>query len=290
MENITAISVCISYGLAFAMIWLGNVFLGRSRQLALVPPALPLGKVSVWVYKPFDLFGLVAIAGVFFMMMMLGFLAERLEPKPVVEKELAVSVETLVFSIGFQIFVAGAAIAIVARRVNLVHWLGLRWKQWPLVIAIAPVTVLLMWTFFAGMQAAGLMELLEKLGVKKVQDTVVIFQEEKDMVVVGLMAFAAMIVAPICEEIVFRGYLYPVAKKFAGPWLAAIASALIFSAAHGSMSALLPLFVFGVVLVALYEFTGSIWAPMAVHCLFNSATVAIQMLVRFGYIPDGVVQ
>jgi membrane protease YdiL (CAAX protease family) len=52
------------------------------------------------------------------------------------------------------------------------------------------------------------------------------------------------------------------------------------------MAALLPLFVFGLVLVALYEFTGSIWAPVAVHFLFNAATVVVQMLLRFADLPQ----
>ncbi|MEP2777174.1 MAG: type II CAAX endopeptidase family protein [Luteolibacter sp.] len=284
MENITAISVCLSYGLAVLLIWMGHMFSGRMSRGALVPPALPGGKVPVWFYRPLDLLGTAGIAGVFFLMAMLGAMAAEPQGQP------AVSVEGVVVSIGFQLFVAAVAFAIVFTRVNPIRWLGLAWKQWPLVIAIAPVTVIAMWAIFAGLYAVGWMDFLERLGVEQVQDTVVIFQKEKDMAVVILMAVAATIVAPICEEVVFRGYLYPVAKKFAGPWVAGIATALIFSAAHGSMSALLPLFVFGMVLVAIYEFTGSIWAPMAVHCLFNSATVLIQMLVRFGYIPDNAVQ
>jgi len=123
---------------------------------------------------------------------------------------------------------------------------------------------------------------MDRLGVDKVQDTVTLFQEEKNVAVLVLMAIAAAVVAPVCEEIVFRGYLYPVAKKFSGPWVAALGTALIFSAAHGSLAALLPLFVFGLVLVALYEFTGSIWASMAVHFLFNSATVGTQLYARYG--------
>jgi membrane protease YdiL (CAAX protease family) len=126
---------------------------------------------------------------------------------------------------------------------------------------------------------------MDRLGVEKVQQTVTIFQEEKDIVVLVLMAIAAALVAPVCEEIVFRGYLYPVAKKFSGPWVAALCTALIFSAAHGSFSALLPLFAFGLLLVALYEFTGSLWAPMAVHFLFNGATVAVQLYARYAEIP-----
>lgn len=291
MENITAISVCLSYGLAFAMMFFGYAFSSaRRRQGAALPPSLPLGKVAIWLYRPADVLGLVGISGVFFCLVMLGALlgggdgAEGVEGVVELPK---VSAADVGVSIGFQVFVAAVALMITASRVGPIRWLGLGWKKWPLVFAIAPLTVLLMWAFFAGLYAVGWADLLERLGVEQVQDTVLIFQQEKDMVVVVLMAVAAMIVAPVCEEIVFRGYLYPVAKKFAGPWVAGIATALIFSAAHGSVSALLPLFVFGMVLVALYEFTGSIWAPMSVHFLFNSATVLIQMLVRYGYIPDG---
>lgn len=291
METITAISVSLSYGFACIMIWLGHVFTGGKRQLGMAPPPLMAGKVQVWFYRPLDLLGFVGISGVFFLMMMMAFIFERLGlMPPQTEEPQKIMPGDVMFSIGYQIFIAGVAVAIVVSRVNPISWLGLSWKQWPLVIAIAPVTVVMMWAIFAGLQAVGWMDLLERLGVEQVQDTVVIFQEEKDMAVLVLMAIAAMIVAPVCEEVVFRGYLYPVAKKYAGPWVAGIATALIFSAVHGSMSALLPLFIFGMVLVLLYELTGSIWAPMAVHCLFNSATVVIQMLARFGYIPDVAMQ
>jgi membrane protease YdiL (CAAX protease family) len=122
--------------------------------------------------------------------------------------------------------------------------------------------------------------------VKQVQETVELFQNTTDISVLVLMAFTAVIVAPICEEMVFRGYIYPALSKFTGPWIGWIISALVFSAAHGSMSALVPLFIFGLALVLLYEWTGSIWAPIAVHLLFNGATVAVQLLDRFGYIPE----
>jgi membrane protease YdiL (CAAX protease family) len=143
-----------------------------------------------------------------------------------------------------------------------------------------------MWLIFFGLYAVGYQALIESLGVEMVQDTVDLFQKTKDMDVLILVAFTAVIVAPICEEVVFRGYIYPALKRFSGPWVGALVTALFFSAAHGSLAALLPLFIFGLVLVFLYEWTGSIWAPIAAHLLFNGATVALQMLIRFGYIPE----
>ena len=138
---------------------------------------------------------------------------------------------------------------------------------------------------FGGLQRSGFMEWIESLGVETVQDTVKLLQESSDPLILGLMAFAAVVAAPLCEEIVFRGYFYPVAKKFAGPWAAGICSALVFAAAHGNLAALLPLFIFGCLLVFIYEKTGSLWAPIAVHFCFNGATVIIQMAARYYNLP-----
>ena len=276
MGNITLLSVNAAYGLA-VLLFVFMLVLKRSAELARMPgapPDIPVGNVQVWPYRNMDLIALAAIVAVFYLLAISNSVAVEADTGPVI------TAEGVLFSIGFQIFTAVIVMAVVLTRVNPVKWLGLAWKRWPLVFAIAPVTVLSMWALFAGLQLAGYMDLMDRLGVEKVQETVTIFQKEKDVMVILLMAFAAGIVAPVCEEIVFRGYLYPVAKKFAGPWMAGLCSALVFSAAHGSMTALLPLFVFGLVLVALYEFTGSIWAPMAVHFLFNGATVVVQLLPR----------
>lgn len=281
MENIILLSVHATYGLALVL------FLGMAGWRLYAagakgtggPPELPVGKVAVWFYRPLDLLGIALLGGVFYLLSVGNALAsEDKNPPPMDVARVAVTIM-------FLFFMAGMAVAIVSRRMGPVQWLGLRWREWPWVLLIAPGTVVGMWVIFAGLQGLGYMELMEKLGVAKMQETVELFQEGNDTGVLVMMGFAAVIVAPLCEEVIFRGYLYPAAKRFAGPWVAAVCTALIFSAAHGNMAALLPLFVFGLVLVALYEFTGSIWAPVAAHFLFNAATVAIQMLVRIYDLP-----
>lgn len=281
MENVTAISVNVAYGLA-VFLFFGVLVWRRAQRVpwADSPPELPVGKVPVWIYRDADLLGIGGIAGLFYLMA-IGNATMGATDEPV-----KISAGALLFNIGLQFFLAGMATIIVLARIRPARWLGLKWKQWPWILLIAPATVVSMWAVFALLYSTGYMELLESLGLEKVQDTVAVFQQEEDVVILILMAFTAAIVAPVCEEIVFRGYLYPVAKRFTGPWVSGVCTALVFSAAHGNMAALLPLFVFGMVLAALYEFTGSIWAPIAVHFLFNSATVAIQMLVRFGVVPD----
>jgi membrane protease YdiL (CAAX protease family) len=243
------------------------------------PPPLPqVGKVATWFYRPFDLLGL---GFVFVMFFSLAVASARSTGK----EDLVLDPAGLLTSIAFQFITAGIVTFFVIGRIRPVDWLGLRWPSWPWVFLIAPAAVFSMWMMIGGLQVAGLMNWIESLGVETVQDTVKLLQDSNDPLILGLMAFAAVVAAPLCEEIVFRGYLYPVAKKFAGPWAAALCSALVFGAAHGSLAALLPLLVFGVLLVFLYEKTGSIWAPVAVHCCFNGATVITQIVARYYNLP-----
>lgn len=243
-----------------------------------VPPDLPAGKVPVWFYQPIDLVG----AAVVFMVFSGLFLMSAGTPQDRVAR---LDPATLLVNIGFQFVIAGIVTILATRRVAVVSWLGLRWPSWHWVILIAPGAVVFMWMVFGGLQWSGYVKWMESLGVETVQDTVKLLQKSDDPRILGLMAFAAVVAAPICEEIVFRGFFYPVMKKFAGVWPAALCSALVFAAAHGNLAALLPLFIFGGVLVFIYEKTGSIWAPMAVHCCFNGATVVLQMAARYYHLP-----
>lgn len=242
------------------------------------PPALPVGRVPVWFYRPADLAG---AALVFLLFAGLFHIAAGMPE----DRVLVIDPGTLVVNIGFQFIIAGIVSIIAMRRVVLTEWLGLRWPSWHWVVLIAPGAVVFMWAVFWGLQVLGYVKWMESLGVETVQETVQLLQKSNDPLVLGLMAFAAAIAAPLCEEVVFRGFFYPVLKKFSGVWPAAFCSALVFAAAHGNLAALLPLFIFGGLLVFIYEKTGSIWAPIAVHFCFNSATLIVQMAARYYDLP-----
>lgn len=240
-------------------------------------PALPpipetVGKVLVWFFRPLDLIG-AGFVFVVFAGLLLGSLGND-QPTPEITPSL------LVVNIGFQFMLAGIVIVLATRRIDIVTWLGLRWPQWPWVLLIAPGTVFVMWGLFIALQISGYMDWMESLGVETVQDTVKLLQTTQDPLILGMMAFAAVVAAPVCEEIVFRGYFYAVLKRTIGILPAAFCSALVFAAAHGSLTALLPLFLFGLALVLVYEKTGSIWAPIAVHFCFNGFTVLAQLAAR----------
>jgi membrane protease YdiL (CAAX protease family) len=191
--------------------------------------------------------------------------------------------DLLVISMFFQVMLMGIACAFMTRRINQAQWLGLRWKQWWLAIFIAPAVVFFMWFVMLLLQFFGWNAWLERtFDIESMQEAVKLLQEAKDPLVVALMAIAAVIVAPVAEEVVFRGYLYPAAKHFCGPLGGILFSSLVFAAAHGNIAAIAPLFLLAVLLCLIYEFTGSIWANISVHFLFNAATVAIQLLIRYG--------
>jgi membrane protease YdiL (CAAX protease family) len=84
------------------------------------------------------------------------------------------------------------------------------------------------------------------------------------------LGFVAVLLAPLAEETLFRGILYP-AIKFAGfPRLAWLATSLLFAAVHLSVVTFVPLFLLAVLLTFLYERTNNLAASITAHALFNT--------------------
>ena len=85
---------------------------------------------------------------------------------------------------------------------------------------------------------------------------------------------ASGVLAPICEELFFRGYLMGVFTRF-GRGRAVVSSALLFSLAHGVDMAFLPRVLIGALLGDAMARTGSILAPMLLHGCYNIAIILI---------------
>jgi len=97
------------------------------------------------------------------------------------------------------------------------------------------------------------------------------------------------VVAPICEEFFFRGFLFgvlarmriEVAGRQLGPWLAALIVAFLFGLAHtGSASSqyLVPLGFLGFVLCLVRWRTGSLYPCMALHSVNNCLALGVSQL------------
>jgi membrane protease YdiL (CAAX protease family) len=109
-----------------------------------------------------------------------------------------------------------------------------------------------------------------------VQDTVQKFANPDDPSQPWLIAVFGVFVAPFTEEGVFRGLLYPALRNRVpgGPFGAAVLVSLLFAAIHGSLLAVIPLFVLALVLTWVIERTNSLLACVVVHALHNALSLA----------------
>ena len=91
----------------------------------------------------------------------------------------------------------------------------------------------------------------------------------------------AVLLAPIGEEWIFRGFLYGGLRKRCGPVLAAVLASGCFAAVHGySWLGLVTVFGYGLVFCWLYQRSGSLVPGMLVHAIYNGV-VTLQLVSWF---------
>jgi membrane protease YdiL (CAAX protease family) len=88
------------------------------------------------------------------------------------------------------------------------------------------------------------------------------------------------IVAPVVEEMFFRGFLFGAIRKNHSFWIAAASSGLIFGAAHLVPGAIVSLSAAGFLWAWLRERTGSMWPCIAAHVLNNALYYATHFAVH----------
>lgn len=99
-----------------------------------------------------------------------------------------------------------------------------------------------------------------------------------------LFVVPIVVVAPIAEEIFFRGVVFNAFMREGGRRWAYVGSALLFGILHLSLVSFVPILLLGVALAAVYERTRSLVAPIALHATFNGLSVAVALLERYGVI------
>ena len=80
---------------------------------------------------------------------------------------------------------------------------------------------------------------------------------------------ALVVIPPLVEEIVFRGYLFPALSKRWGVVIGAVFSSLLFGAAHLQLNVTIYTLILGVILCMMYYRLGSIWPGIIFHSLNN---------------------
>ncbi|RRJ99434.1 CPBP family intramembrane metalloprotease [Opitutaceae bacterium TAV3] len=113
------------------------------------------------------------------------------------------------------------------------------------------------------------------------QDLVGLFARSGSWSWIVAMSFFAVVVAPLTEELIFRGGLFRFLHRRVRPGWAMAISGAVFGAVHWDLSVFGPLCVLGMLLALAYERTGSIVVPMVAHALFNLNTIVL-VLAGFG--------
>ena len=93
-----------------------------------------------------------------------------------------------------------------------------------------------------------------------------------DPIALLLLAFTAVVLAPLFEETIFRGALLPVLAARFGPLTGVLLSGLLFAMAHISVGELAPLTVLGVGLGLVRLRSGRLWPAVLMHGLWNAVT------------------
>jgi membrane protease YdiL (CAAX protease family) len=84
------------------------------------------------------------------------------------------------------------------------------------------------------------------------------------------LLIVGVVLAPIVEEVFFRGFLFNGFRQHFGWNKAALLSAFIFSLAHLQLVTLIPTFILGYLLAFMFHKSNSLWPGIILHFLVNT--------------------
>lgn len=112
-----------------------------------------------------------------------------------------------------------------------------------------------------------------------------VFKQAFDPLFIGLVVPTVALLAPACEELLFRGAFFGWLRGRLPLWAAAVISAALFAAVHLILPLFPYLFIFGVVAAVIRERTGSTLNSFVMHAIQNSlATVAAYAAISSGQV------
>lgn len=187
----------------------------------------------------------------------------------------AITIDAIMSSGVFYLTLVGTlVILLIARGRNPIRLFGLNWQGWPRQLPRIFLALICLYPTIFVVQSV-----MEKFfDPSRFPQPILIFLASDPGVQAKLtIAFFAIVIAPLAEEVIFRGYIFGAARQFIGRWPAIIVSSLVFAFIHGHIPALPGLFVLAIFLALVYERTGSLWAPIMLHAFFNSVTVVVTL-------------
>jgi membrane protease YdiL (CAAX protease family) len=165
----------------------------------------------------------------------------------------------------------GLIVAAIAFRHGLARGLGLSARRWLYDTSRAVLAYLAVLPICVGLNLA-MLSLFRMLGIQPrfhpVLEGMASFSIEWKV----LSVCSTVVLAPLTEEIFFRGLLQSMIRRYLrSPWAAVVGASVVFSAFHVAQPQAVPsLFALSVALGYNYERTGRLYAPILIHALFNA--------------------
>ncbi len=108
----------------------------------------------------------------------------------------------------------------------------------------------------------------------RLQDAIHLFSELTDNSQRLVFIFVAVVLAPVSEELLFRGIVLPALGRIWGMGAAIALSSALFALIHLHAPSLVPLFVLSIGLSLAYVYSKSLLVPISMHMVFNAVSLA----------------
>jgi membrane protease YdiL (CAAX protease family) len=167
---------------------------------------------------------------------------------------------------GFAILLVLGAPWLVKKRKTTREELGLQrlpsWKD--ILLTPAGMVVYLILTTLVTMLATAFLTFVDYNQAQETGFKTIASQPEYILAFISLV-----IVAPVAEEILFRGYLLGKLRKYAPLWLSILITSALFGFVHFQWNVGIDVFVLSIVLCLLRVVSGSLWPSILLHMLKN---------------------
>jgi len=121
------------------------------------------------------------------------------------------------------------------------------------------------------------------------EEMIKVFLADTSFVQLMVNLLMIAVIPAIGEELIFRGILLKsLNKMISNIHVAALVSAIIFSAVHMQFYGFLPRMVLGLVLAYLFIWSGSIWVPIIAHFANNAMAVMVAYLHNKGVLTQSL--
>jgi len=91
-----------------------------------------------------------------------------------------------------------------------------------------------------------------------------------------ISALIMVVVAPVLEEIFFRGFIFKTLLERSKVWIAFLVSAAIFAGIHFEFGTFMPLFILGLILNWIFFNTKSIYPGILFHIINNAIALSVE--------------